>query len=130
MTIHWTRCDSYQEAKDFTGIIYVYFWPGEKPFYWGIAHGSYFGGHQRKVAGTDQKRSGRYSNSYSHWIEGCLQHGAKLYIGQVGKKDLEHIEIIENHLINTFGHQRNRKITPGVFVESLIHQGEVPDFIK
>ena len=46
MTIDWTLCKSYEEAKDFYGSIYLHMWEN-KPFYWGKAHNSFFGGSSR-----------------------------------------------------------------------------------
>ena len=80
MKITWKHCRSYDEAKDFSRIIYLHQWNGE-PFYWGKAHNSFFGGHKRKKDGLHV--SGRYNAGYRHWIEGCLRHGGQLFVGQL-----------------------------------------------
>jgi len=72
MKIKWIRCHSYEEARNYSRIIYLHEWHG-KPFYWGKAENSFFGGHMRARDGL--KASGRYNASYRHWIEGCLRHG-------------------------------------------------------
>ena len=76
MRIIWKQCKTYADARDYTGVIYLHE-RDDKPFYWGIAHKSFFGGHMR--AHNEGKISGGYNAGYRHWIEGCLQHGAKLY---------------------------------------------------
>ncbi|EOV0048370.1 hypothetical protein ACWOLU_004365, partial [Vibrio vulnificus] len=63
MRITWIRCNSYNEAKDYSKVIYLHEWAGE-PFYWGKAHNSFFGGHKRKNG--DLHASGRYNSGYRH----------------------------------------------------------------
>jgi hypothetical protein len=57
MKINWIRCRSYDEARDFCRIIYLYEWNGG-PFYWGKAENSFLGGHKRGRNGL--RASGRY----------------------------------------------------------------------
>jgi len=52
------RCRSYDEARDYSRVIYLHEWDGN-PFYWGKAHNSFFGGHKRKRDGLEA--SGRYN---------------------------------------------------------------------
>lgn len=126
MKITWKRCLTYKDACNYTGVIYLHEWDNE-PFYWGKAHNSFFGGHQRKHNAS--KMSGRYNSGYSHWIEGCLRHGAWLYIGELDVGALEFIDEIENYLISTYPSEMNkRRLT---FKElNLIHEGEVPNSIN
>ena len=126
MKITWNRCFTYKEACDYTGVIYLHEWD-EKPFYWGKAHNSFFGGHSRKY--NANKMSGRYNSGYSHWIEGCLRHGARLYIGELENEALESINEIENYLISTYPSEMNKR--KSLLQElNLTHEGEVPKSIK
>ena len=65
MKIKWIRCHSYDEARHYSRIIYLHEWHG-RPFYWGKAENSFFGGHMRERDGL--KASGRYNAGYRHWI--------------------------------------------------------------
>src|ERR1035438_8174921 len=107
MLINWVQCNSYDDAKDYSRVIYLHEWDG-KPFYWGKADNSFFGGHKRKYDGLHA--SGRYNSGYRHWIEGCLRHGAKLYIGRLDELARTRIDDIENYMIVTFGHVMNTKV--------------------
>jgi len=126
MRIKWIRCNSYNEAKDYSRVIYLHEWEGE-PFYWGKAHNSFFGGHKRKNG--DLHASGRYNSGYRHWIEGCLQHGAKLYIGQLDEEALLNIDELENFLISTYGHKMNSKFHEPKRELLVSHIGDVPECI-
>ena len=126
MQINWILCKSYEEAKDHSRVIYLHSW-GDKPFYWGKAHNSFFGGHKRKKDGLHA--SGRYNSGYRHWIEGCLQHGAKLYVGKLNEPALSHIDEVENFLIYTYGHVMNTKVHVPNQQLSIVHKGAVPPFI-
>ncbi|MCK9398338.1 MAG: hypothetical protein M0Q44_22475 [Methylobacter sp.] len=123
MKIVWHHCTSYEEARNYSRIIYLHEW-NDKPFYWGMAHNSFFGGHMRELDGL--RASGRYNTGYRHWIEGCLRHGAKLYIGSLSKEALEHIIEVENFLIYTYGHEMNTKVTPPARLLEIKHIGSVP----
>ena len=107
MKVTWIKCETYDEAKDYSRIIYLHEWGG-KPFYWGKAHNSHFGGHKREIA--DLNASGRYNSGYRHWIEGCLQHGACLFIGELDAEALDNIDELENYLIYEYGHVMNSKV--------------------
>ncbi|MEZ0483178.1 hypothetical protein [Fibrella aquatica] len=127
MIITWKRCSTYKEACDHTGVIYLHEWDG-KPFYWGKAHRSFFCGGSRKY--EEGKRSGRYNAGYRHWIEGCLQHGAKLYIGKLTAEALAFIDDVENFLICTYPSppDMNKRKRPLKIME-VSHEGDVPSFI-
>lgn len=127
MQITWIRCHSYAEARDYSRIIYLHEW-SDKPFYWGKAHKSFFGGHKRKDG--DLHASGRYNSGYRHWIEGCLMHGAKLYVGQLDEEALNAIDEVENFLIHSYGHVMNTKVTVPRRPLSIQHCGSVPAFIN
>jgi hypothetical protein len=127
MKIIWKRCKCYEEARDYSRIIYLHEWNG-KPFYWGKAHNSFFGGHKRKRG--DLHASGRYNAGYRHWIEGCLQHGGRLYVGQLDDEALPQLDAIENYLIHTYGHRMNTKVEKPVHELNIEHAGDVPASIR
>jgi hypothetical protein len=126
MKIEWILCTSYDEAKDYSRVIYLHAW-NDKPFYWGKAHNSFFGGHKRNRDGLHA--SGRYNAGYRHWIEGCLRHGAKLYIGKLDAETLKHVDEVENYLIHTYGHVMNTKVSGPARQLKITHSGVVPPFI-
>jgi len=121
--ITWQRCKTYDEAKDWCRVIYLHEW-NDEPFYWGKAHDSFFGGHKRTIG--DLTASGRYNSGYRHWIEGCLRHGAKLYVGALDGAALPHIDEVENYLIATYGHAMNTRIAKPPRLLNIEHVGEVP----
>lgn len=123
MNITWTRCRTYDEAKNMCRVIYLHEWDGQ-PFYWGKAHESFFGGHKRTI--DDLTASGRYNSGYRHWIEGCLRHGAKLYVGRLSPEALTNIDEVENYLIATYGHVMNTRFTAPLRHLNIQHLGEVP----
>ncbi len=123
MRIVWLRCESYKAARDFWGIIYVHECDG-KPFYWGKAHKSFFGGHMRTRDGLTA--SGRYNAGYRHWIEGCLRHGARLYVGKLDEEALRCVDELERYLIHTHGSDMNSRTGPPSRQLSIQHEGEVP----
>ena len=126
MRITWERCLTYFDARDRSRIIYLHEWNNE-PFYWGKAQDSFFGGHKRTRDGLTA--SGRYNAGYRHWIEGCLRHGAKLYIGTPNDEALAHLNEVENFLIYTYGHVMNTRVRPPVRNLQIEHLGEVPSSI-
>jgi hypothetical protein len=126
MQITWIKCNSYDEAKNYSRVIYLHEWDN-KPFYWGKAHNSFFGGHKRKL--DDLHASGRYNSGYRHWIEGCLRHGAKLYIAKLDDEALQNIDELENFLIYKYGHEMDTKVKKPTREIQITHLGEVPLFI-
>lgn len=128
MTITWQRCKTYDEAKSQARVIYLHEWSG-KPFYWGKAHTTFFGGHKRKLDG--RFANPRYAFGYRHWIEGCLRHGAKLYIGKLDEEALRRVDDVENFLIRTYGTVMNMKKLPDNVVPLRIkHCGAVPASLR
>lgn len=127
MQITWNNCKTYEDARDYSRIIYLHEWDN-KPFYWGKAHNSFFGGHKRKKDGLHA--SGRYNAGYRHWIEGCLRHGAKLYVGVLDEEALAYIDEVENFLIHTYGHVMNTKVDAPVRRLDIQHAGDVPASIR
>lgn len=123
MEINWRKCESYDDASDYRGVIYLHEWDGE-PFYWGKAHRSFFGGHRRTRSGVTA--AGRYASGYRHWIEGCLRHGARLYIGVLDRSAVERIDEIEQHLISTHPSEMNCRTTSVRNCVVLEHTGDVP----
>ena len=126
IAICWVRCLNYDSARNFSRVIYLHEW-NARAFYWGKAHNSFFGGHKRKIGGLHA--SGRYNSGYRHWIEGCLQHGGKLYIGNLERKDVHLINEIEQQLIQEYGHVMNAKIKEAPPGMTIRHTGEVPDCV-
>ena len=126
MKIKWIRCNSYEEARDYSRIIYLHEWYG-KPFYWGKVENSFFGGNTRKRDGL--KVSARYNPGYRHWIEGCLRHGGALYIGTLDEEARGHIDEVENYLIHTCGSQMNTKVAPPLSLLEIEHEEDVPQSI-
>ncbi|SOD88522.1 hypothetical protein [Spirosoma fluviale] len=122
MKIIWKLCLTYEDARNYTGIIYLHEW-NDKPFYWGKADKSYFGGHKRIC--NENKISGRYNVGYRHWIEGCLKHGAKLYIGILDEEALKSISMIENYMIDKYPSEMNKKKLQPVQL-AIVHAGDVP----
>jgi hypothetical protein len=127
MRIEWKRCETYKEARDYYGIIYLHEWSDE-PFYWGKAEKSFFGGGKRNKNGLHA--SGRYNPGYRHWIEGCLRNGAKLYIGKLDQDALAQIDKVENFLIHTYGHVMNTRVRLPTETLEITHAGDVPASIS
>ncbi|MBO0939207.1 hypothetical protein J2I47_21810 [Fibrella sp. HMF5335] len=123
MVVNWKQCQTYEEARHFRNCIYLHEWGG-KPFYWGKIHNIFFGGHMRTREGF--RASGRYNAGYKHWIEGCLRHGASLYLGQITTDDVFTIDEVENHLIAAFPSEMNVKHIVGGREIVLVHVGDVP----
>jgi len=123
VTIRWVRCLNYDSARNYSRVIYLHEW-NARAFYWGKAHNSFFGGHKRKIG--DLHASGRYNSGYRHWIEGCLQHGGKLYIGQLAGKDVHFISKIEQQLIREFGTVMNSRIEEPTSGMAISHAGDIP----
>jgi hypothetical protein len=126
MKITWIRCKSYEEAQNYCRIIYLHEWEG-KPFYWGKAHNSFFGGGKRNRDGLNA--SGRYNAGYRHWIEGCLRHGAHLYIGMLDAEALSSVNEVENQLIHEYGSVMNSKAAVPTRHLQIAHDGDVPQSI-
>jgi hypothetical protein len=114
MRIEWICCQTYDEAKKHSRVIYLHERDG-KPFYWGKAGDCSFGV--------------RYNSGYRHWVEGCLRYGAKLYIGQPDDETRCRVGEIENYLIHRYPSAMNTKGTQPLKTLSIDHSGDVPAFI-
>jgi len=114
MEIRWVRCLNYENARQFEGIVYLHEWNGA-PFYWGKADGSTFGR--------------RYNVGYRHWIEGCLKHGARLYIGEINDLEGYCLDDVEACLIKEYGSVMNKRIKTTA-LEEITHRGNVPESIN
>ena len=123
MQIEWIQCQNYDEAKNYSGVIYLHERDG-KPFYWGKADNSFFGGHKRKLDGLHA--SGRYNSGYRHWIEGCLRYGAKLFIGRPEAEARSKIADIENFLIHKYPSVMNDQVIQPAQPLTIRHIGAVP----
>lgn len=75
------------------------------------------------------RASGRYNAGYRHWIEGCLRHGGKLYIGKLDEEALSRIDEVENYLIHTYGHEMNSRVVLPLGQLQLGHEGDIPQSI-
>lgn len=123
MRVEWISCQDYDEAKNYSGVLYLHERDG-KPFYWGKADKSFFGGHKRKYNGLHA--SGRYNSGYRHWIEGCLRHGAKLYIAKPEENASNLVAKIEKYLIHRYPAVMNTKMNPPSRAMTIEHTGTVP----
>jgi hypothetical protein len=121
--IDWIQCQNYDEAKNYSGVIYLHE-RDDKPFYWGKADNSFFGGHMRELDGLHA--SGRYNSGYRHWIEGCLRYGAKLYIGKPEDQARSRVDDIERYLIHRYPSVMNDRVTPPAEPLTVRHVGSVP----
>lgn len=127
MEINRVRCVSYERAKDFTGVVYLHEWD-DTPFYWGKCDKSFFGGDRRT---TGERRCGRYGTSYRHWIEGCTQHGGKLYIGTPVKNDKQYtVGQIEQTLIALYPSVMNDKRDGKKIVPVISFTGDIPASVR
>lgn len=114
--IKWKRYNSYDEASSDTSKgIYIHDWQG-KPYYVGMLSGSTFGT--------------RYISAYRHWIDGCIEHGARLFIGSVVQTDVEYIESIETIVIQLLNPLKNRIRKLPQAKLHLIHEGQVPEYLQ
>ena len=119
--------NSYEEAKDYFDIIYLHEWNG-RPFYWGKVDKSKFGGASKFVG--DRRLNARYNPGYKHWIEGCLRHGACLYIGQIEERGEYSLDEIEGFLIAKYPSEMNRRVRAPLTLQQVDHEGEVPISVK
>lgn len=125
MKITWTYCKTYDDAKDYQGVVYLHEWDNE-PFYWGVADKSKFGGNRQKIDAGSYLNP-RYGSSYKHWIEGCLRHGAKLYIGSITEDEGKAVFDVEKQLIHDFPSEMNAaEISQRILIK---HEGEIPKSI-
>lgn len=70
------------------------------------------------------------AGGYRHWIEGCLRHGAKLYVGQLDEEALAAVDEVENYLIHTYGHEMNTRVRTPKSKLTIEHLGDVPASIS
>ena len=125
--ICWTECHSYGEAKDYFESVYVHERDGQA-YYVGKLDKTVFGGSQRRIGG--KKRSPRYASSYSHWIDGCLDYGARLFIGLFQSSPIYSIADVESELQRLLqpAKDKSKRSTPASF--KLSHAGNVPACVK
>jgi len=125
MKINWKLYRTYDEAKDCRTAIYLHEWSA-KPFYWGMIGKAKFGGNRQKL--KDGYLNPRYGSSYKHWVEGCLRHGAILYIGTIKNQSGVSIENVEKQLIHDFPSEMNAaENSQNITIE---HEGDVPISIR
>ena len=111
VTIVWTGCGSYEVAREYRSCVYLHEWDG-KAYYVGKVDHTWFGG--------------RYGPSYRHWIDGCLEHGARLYVGNVDEKGQDLLDAVESILIGTLNPPKNIRRPYRKQEVSLHHVGEIP----
>jgi hypothetical protein len=109
--VTWTRCGSYEEARNYGACVYLHEWSG-KAYYVGKVDRTFFGG--------------RYGPSYRHWIDGCLEHGARLYVGSLDNEGQGVLDAIESILIEALNPPKNVRRTDLKQDIALHHIGEVP----
>jgi len=115
VSVRWKQINSYDEASsNLAKGIYIHDWDN-KPYYVGQLKGSTFGT--------------RYNSAYRHWIDGCLKHGARLYIGSIGQSDMEYLDEIENSVIQFLNPSGNRRRKPPSVKLKLAHEGQVPKYL-
>ena len=125
--IRWTRCRTYDDAKDFRGVVYLHEWNGS-PFYWGKCDESVFGGNARRIDG--KKRNPRYGRAYRHWIEGCLRNGGALYVGVPQHSDGKRLSEIESALDAMYPATMNDPSKRSAVPQEMSHEGDVPICIQ
>lgn len=76
----WERVNSHEIAQSKTEAVYIFDWH-DSPYYIGMLGKAKFGGNRQRIQGTNKYLNPRYGSSYRHLVEGCLEHGAKLYFG-------------------------------------------------
>ncbi|WP_071182565.1 hypothetical protein [Acidithiobacillus ferrivorans] len=129
--IRWTLCRSYDDARDFTGVLYLHERDGQ-PLFWGKADKSAFGGNPRIIQGL--KFSGRYPESYRHWVDACLSLGDRLYIGEIVGNESEdeqsQLKIAEicKFLLMAYPAMYNKPQESATYFD-LRHTGYVPEVL-
>lgn len=125
MKITWKLYRTYDEAKNCQQAIYLHEWSA-KPFYWGMLDKTKFGGNRQTI--ENGFLNPRYGSSYKHWVEGCLRHGAVLYIGTIEGANGTSIETIEKQLIHNYPSEMNaEEQSQDLTIE---HDGDVPISIR
>ena len=112
MNIKWTQCEDYDSAKVLSGV-YCHEKDG-RALYWGMA---------------DTGFGVRYNTGYSHWIEGSLRGGAKLYLGEITGSGEFKVADAEAYLIREFTSEFNIQ-KPKTSLTALTHSNEVPKCIS
>ena len=112
VTVSWVRCESYEEAREHRSCVYVHEWFGEAYYIGKIGKVTWFGG--------------RYNTSYRHWIDGCLEHGARLYVGRLAAEHEDLIDVIEYMLLGVMNPPKNVRKTLRSNDVTLLHVGQVP----
>ena len=125
MKINWKLYRTYDDAKDCQQAIYLHEWSA-KPFYWGMLEKTKFGGNRQTM--ENGFLNPRYGSSYKHWVEGCLRHGAILYIGTIQDQGNATIEMVEKQLIHDHPLEMNAQEQSQNL--TIKHQGEVPISIR
>jgi hypothetical protein len=117
IAVNWNQYNAVKEALNQTKGIYIHDWD-KKPYYIG-------------KLGTTFKV--RYSPGYRHWVEGCLEHGARLFIGVVetgGSISDEILENVERILIKQLRPMKNITQKNPYLILNLFHKGIVPEYLR
>jgi len=97
--IRWKRYRTYKGAQNRHGVIYLFEGKG-RPYYWGKADRSYFGGRKRPLG--EKEVCGRYGPSYDHLVTAFLMLGGRLYIGEPTLPEPVTLDDLEDFLIAKF----------------------------
>ena len=97
--IRWKRHKSYEDAQGCHGVVYLFEGKG-RPFYWGKADRSYFGGNKRQLG--EREACARYCTSYEHLITSFLMLDGRLYIGEPTLPKGVTLDHVEDYLITEF----------------------------
>lgn len=117
VVIEWKQYTSWVEASsDLNKGLYIHDWSPTKAYYVGKLQRATFGR--------------RYNKGYSHWIDGCIEHGARLFIGSVNQADSKYIESIESTIIQFLKPIKNhmRKLPKDKL--HVTHKGQVPTYLQ
>lgn len=114
--IKWRRYLSYDEARSDTSKgIYIHEWQH---------HACYVGKLYKAKFGR------RYSEGYRHWVDGCLDRGARLFIGAVVPEDPDTLEDIERTLIQMLDPQYNLRRKAPQHNFRIVNVGDVPEYLQ
>jgi hypothetical protein len=94
--IRWRRYTNYEDAQNCNGVVYLFEGKG-RPYYWGKADQSCFGGNKRPLGYVTA--CGRYGTSYDHLVTAFMMLGGRLYIGKPAMPEGVTLDDVEDSLI-------------------------------
>ena len=112
----WKKYCSYEDVREVRACVYLHAWAG-RAYYVGKLGRSWFGG--------------RYGPSYRHWIDGCLEHGAELYVATLpDDNDRSVLDAVESALIDKLRPLKNIR-KPGIESDLYLHHvGDIPEQLR